>query len=112
MFVAGWRHALRSEWSFIIIISQAMPDAWPPTPGIIHSQLRTLKASVPPGLEPPAHLAPPGPGQERLVCTIPKHAPTADKQPEKQLPEKVDKGNKPKLPPDVGPGDEPHIIDQ
>ena len=27
MFVAGWRHALRSEWPFIIIISVSTPPS-------------------------------------------------------------------------------------
>ena len=28
VFVAGWRHALRSEWPFIIIITVGRPTGW------------------------------------------------------------------------------------
>ena len=39
MFVAGWRHALRSEWPFIIIITKKYPSA----PSVLLELLNTIK---------------------------------------------------------------------
>ena len=43
VFVAGWRHALRSEWPFIIIIIISQPGVQVPQKVSFHVQPRGLE---------------------------------------------------------------------